>query len=420
MKNKKKIDKINIFIISFLYFSLIAGFIFDENLNYGAIMDWVGTNRPVIKSFANDFTNTLLDYEKFGHRHSPIYLIFLSSLYKIGFSLDIVRLIHLNLSLLLIYYFFKCLTLKFDNVDRNILILLSVSIFLSPTFRSLSIWPDTRIIGLTFLSISIFEFLKFKKSKKILHFWRNITFLIISSYISPNFSLFIIYFFYYYLNHIKLKKIVQAILFCLICSFPAFYYIFVMDVNFLTAGTPGAIEGESISLDFNLSNKILIITSIIFFQLTPFLVSKDFVGKLYLHAKKNIVFIILFFLLNLYFFDYVTNFTGGGFFFQISQIFLKNNLLFYFFCIISLIFLSFLIKKNLNNFLIIFLLIISNIQNTIYHKYYDPLIMILFFTIIQSSVQKDFLKNKINLIYVYIFYLIFITMRIVKNIFFLV
>ena len=420
MKKIIKFDKINIFIIPLLYFSLLVGFIFDENLNYGAIMDWVGTNRPVIKSFANDFANTFLDYEKFGHRHSPVYLIFLSLFYKIGFSLDFIRFLHLNFSILLIFYFYKCLTLKFNNIDKNILILLSLTIFLSPTFRSLSIWPDTRIIGLIFFTISIFEFLKFKKEKKIKYFWSNISFLIISSYISPNFSLFIIYFFYHYIKSVPSKTIFLAILFCLICSFPAFYYIFILDINFLTAGTPGATLGETISLDFNLSNKILIISSIIFFQLTPFLISKNFLNKMYFHAKKNIIYIVLFLLLNIFFFDYVINFTGGGLFFQISQIFLKNNLFFYLICIVSLIFLSFLINRNLNNFLILALLILSNIQNTIYHKYYDPLIMILFFTVIEFFISKDFFKKKINLIYVNIFYLIFIAMRVIKNTFFLV
>ena len=90
------------------------------------------------------------------------------------------------------------------------------------------------------------------------------------------------------------KTIFLAILFCLICSFPAFYYIFILDINFLTAGTPGATLGETISLDFNLSNKILIISSIIFFQLTPFLISKNFLNKMYFHAKKHNLYSLIF------------------------------------------------------------------------------------------------------------------------------
>ncbi len=420
MKNKSKINFYNFLFFFALYVSLIVGFLFDENLNYGGVMDWVGTNHPVINAFANDFKNSFLEYEKFGHRHSPIYLIFLSFFSKIGFPIDLIRFIHLNISLLLIYYFYKCLILQFNNIDRNVLILLSLSIFLSPTFRTLSIWPDTRIIGLIFFLISVYYFLKFRKEKKIIYFWKNIIFLIISSYISPNFSLFIIYFFYYYLKNVSFDKIFFALLFCLISSFPALYYIFIMDVNFLMANTPGIDKTQTISLDFNLSNKILIISSIIFFQLTPFLINKEIIKSIILLTKKNFFYIVLFLSINIFFFNYVLNYTGGGFYFQISNYFFNDNNFFYLVCFISLALLYYFISKNLNNLLIFVVLISSNIQNTIYHKYYDPLIMILLFTIINNKVAIKFLESKNNLIYLYSFYSAFILLRIVKNTFFLV
>jgi hypothetical protein len=72
-------------------------------------------------------------------------------------------------------------------------------------------------------------------------------------------------------------------------------------------------------------------------------------------------------------------------------------------------------KNSFSNFLIFILIIISNIQNTIYHKYYDPLIMILFFILINNSLSYDFFKYRNKVFYVYIFYLIYILMRIVKN-----
>ena len=72
-------------------------------------------------------------------------------------------------------------------------------------------------------------------------------------------------------------------------------------------------------------------------------------------------------------------------------------------------------KNSFSNFLIFILLIISNVQNTIYHKYYDPLIMILFFTLINNSLSYDFFKYRNKVFYVYIFYFIYISMRIIKN-----
>ena len=93
----------------------------------------------------------------------------------------------------------------------------------------------------------------------------------------------------------------------------------------------------------------------------------------------------------------------------------KNNFIFYFFSFLSIGLILFFSKKNLNNILIFIILIVSNIQNTIYHKYYDPLLMILLFTLMNTDLSKAFFRKKINLIYPYIFYLIFILMRIIKN-----
>ena len=405
----------NLYLFILFYTSLIVGFYFGEDLNFGSTADWYRTDFPVIKDLSLDLKKTLLNYESYGHRHSPVYLIFLSLLKNFGLSYDSLRFFHLNLSVLLVYFFYRCLVLKFNNVDKKLLIILSLSIFLSPTFRSLAIWPSSRIVGLLFFVLSIYEFLKFQKKGLNINLIKNIFFLIISSYISPNFSLFIIYYFYYYLGKIDIKTLALILLFCVIFSLPAIYYIFILDINFLLAGTPGLEHGRSIGLSFNFSNKILIISSIILFHLIPFLINKEFVSDFINWIKKNFFFVTFFFIINLIFFDYSVRFTGGGFFFQISNYLIDDNLIFYFFSFISLLLLTFFIRNNLNNFMIFFLLILSNVQNTIYHKYYDPLIMIIFFTIFNSSLSYKFFDNKLNLLYLYSFYLVFILMRVLKN-----
>ena len=398
-----------------LYLSLIFGFYTDENLNLGAIGDWIGTDLPVINDLSLNIKKTLLSYESYGHRHSPVYLIFLSLFKKIGFSIENIRFFHLNLSLLLIVYFYKCLIFKFDKVEKNILLLLSLTIFLSPTFRSLAIWPSSRLIGLIFFVISTYEFLKFLKDPKKIYMWKNIFFLIISSYVSPNFSLFIIFFTYHYLKKVAFKDLIILLLFCFISSIPAFYYIFILDINFLLAETPGINELEKVSLSYNFSNKILIIGSILFFHLIPFLINKEFLSNFIRPKKKDFLIIGIFLILNIPFFDYVMNFTGGGIFFHLSNLFFKNNYFFYFISFISLMLIYTFSKNNLNNFLVFILLIASNIQNTIYHKYYDPLIMILFFTLINNPLNYEFFSNRNKVFYVYIFYFTFIFVRIVKN-----
>ena len=409
----KKYNIVLIFLT--LYVSLIVGFFFDENLNLGAKPDWFFGDIPVIEAFSADLKKTLINYDFYGHRHSPVYLIFLSFLKSIGFDFDLIRFIHLNLSILLIYFFYKCLSIKFNNIEKNLLLIFSFSIFLSPTFRSLAIWPDTRIIGLLFFTIAILEFLKYLKYKKNIYVWKNTIFLIFSSYISPNFSLFSIFFAYHYLKEGNFKNLFFLYVFCLLSSLPVFYYIFILDVNFLMVNTPGEIAGENISLSFNISDKILIISSIILFHLIPFLLNKVFFYKMIKFFKNEFLIVSLIFLILLYFFNYQISYTGGGIFFQISNLFFENNIFFYFVSFISLILLFFFIKNNLNNFLIFLLLIISNIQNTIYHKYYDPLIMIMFFSIIIIPESLSFFNKRKNIFLIYIFYILYIFSRIVKN-----
>ena len=409
----------NIVFFFILYISLILGFYFGENLNIGSKLDWQITNFPVISDFSEIFYITFLNYDSYNHRHSPLYLIFLSFFSKIGINFDFIRFIHLNICLVLIYIFFKCLDLKFKNIDKNILFLISISIFLSPTFRSLAIWPDTRIIGLIFFTFSIYEFLKFNEKNNIKNFYKTIIFLIIASYISPNFSVFIIFYLFYFFKKVDTKHILLSFLIGLISSIPALYYLFVLDINFLLAATPGVNKNAAMNIDFNISNKILVISTIIFFHLIPFLFSKDFFKELILTTKKYIIYILIFFIINLLLFDYVISFTGGGFFFQFSNLVLGNNFIFYFFSLISLTILLNFFKYKFYNFLLYSLLILSNIQNTIYHKYYDPLVMILFFLMTFHFLPEKFLSNKKNLIFLYLFYFSYILLRILKKLLYL-
>jgi len=415
MKLKKIFNNYNLFAL-FLYLTLIIGFLFGENLNYGSYYDWTHAYEKLVQDFSSNFINTLLSYDQYGQRHSPIYLIFLSIFLDLGFSLGQIRFIHLHLSIPLIIIFYKCLELKFEKVDPKYIFLLSLSIFLSPTFRSLSIWPDSRLPGLLFFILAIYFFLKFQKNNDVKYIWYNCISLLVSSYISPNFSLFYLYFFFHYFKQINIFKLLPLIFLIFAASLPSLYYIFVLKINFLISGqTPGDIN-ESVSLDFNLSNKIMIISSIILFHLSPVLLANSFYKKILHSTKKNIFYIFPLFIILVYLFDYEVFYTGGGFFFQMSNYIFNNNYLFFIFCFLSISLIFYLSRLNLNNFLLILFLILSNIQNSIYHKYYEPMVIIIFFTLFKGVESETFFKNKINLFYIYFFSLFFILTRILKNI----
>ena len=397
-----------------LYLSLIIGYFYDENLNYGSYSDWFGSSREPIIDFSNNFIHTFLDYDNYGHRHSPVYLIFLSLFLDLGFDIDQVRFIHLHLCILLILVFYQCLVLKFKNVNSAYLLLLSFIIFLSPTFRSLAIWPDTRIPGLFFFVLTVYFFLKFKETNSHKYIWYTSFALIVSSYISPNFSVFFLYFFYFFLKRLRLKELSLLIVFNVLLSLPILYYIFILDVNFLTAGKTPNLNNGSIDFSFNLSDKIMIISSIIFFHLLPIIIMENFLNQFKNFLLKNLIMLIFITVFLIYFFNYQAVYTGGGIFFTLSNLLFDNNYLFYLCAFFFISFTLYIASLSLNNSLLFILVIISNIQNSIYHKYYEPMILIIFFTLIQYPTIENFLKKKNNIFYLYLWSLIFILMRVLK------
>ena len=99
-----KFKNLSIFFI--LYISLILGFYFDENLNFGSYYDWINVYVPPIQDFANNFYETLVGFEKYGQRHSPFYIIFLSLFLKMGVSLDTIRFMHMHGCIIFIFLSF--------------------------------------------------------------------------------------------------------------------------------------------------------------------------------------------------------------------------------------------------------------------------------------------------------------------------
>ena len=406
-----------ILVLLLLYFLFFFGFYFNEDANGGSINDWK-YNKFLINSFSNDFQYTFLNYDQYTTRHSPVFLILLTFLHKLNLTETTVRFLNLNFSLISVLFFYKCLILKYKEIDKNYLYLISFIFLISPTFRSLSIWPGTRIFGFHFFIISTFFYLKFiYEEKKIIYCYLNIFFLAIASYCSINFCLFAIYFFYKFFSYYKFSlNIFYLIILNVLLAFPAYYYLFILDVFYIFTAGPGDITNSFSSVNkiyFNVADKILIIPTIIAFYFLPILLGKK---KLFIN-KINIIeiIIVLFFVLILIqFFGYKTEFTGGGIILHISSIIFKNNYLFYLFSFLSLLLIYDLSKNNFNNLFLILILFFTNPQISIYHKYYDPLIIFFVFLLFEFKIKKSFFRYQ-NIIYIYMYYVAFLFISIFKN-----
>ena len=319
--------------------------------------------------------------------------------------MDLVRFFLMNIIILNQLFFYKSLKLIFkENVDKKYLLILSCILYLSPSFRANAIWPESAMLGLLFFLVSIYFYLKFKIYGKIKYSFLNILFLAIASYLRPSFCLFGIFFYYeFFIHFLKNKNFLKNIFYItvlnLFLAFPAFYYVFILDVFFIDEG----------GLSTNYFNKIPIITSIVIFHMIPILIYKKF--DLSLNYKNDLglfLIIILSLILIIKYFNYDINLSGGGIILHASNYLLGNNILL-FICYPVLIY--FLIKisiyKNYNNLILILILLMMTPQYHIFHKYYDPLVIILCFTVFSLGIKYDFFQKKQYLLILYSFYIIY-------------
>ena len=400
----------HIFICFFLILTLYFGFFLDENITLGPKSDFELTLKGA-NHFGKDFIYTFLNFDTAldeigaATRISPIYLIIIFFLNKILISVDLARFFLMNIIMLNQLFFYKSLKLIFkENVNKKYLLILSCILYLSPSFRSNAIWPESAILGLLFFLISIYFYLKFKNHEKIKYSFLNILFLAIAYYIRPSFCLFGIFFYYeFFIYFLKNKNFLKNIFYItvlnLFLAFPAFYYVFILDVFFIDEG----------GLSMNYFNKIPLITSIVIFHMIPILIYKKFNLNFNYKYDLGLFFIIILSLtLIIKNFNYDLNLSGGGIILHASNYLLGNNILLFIFYPLSMYFLiKTSIFKNYSNLILILILLMMTPQYHIFHKYYDPLVIILCFTIFNLEIKPDFFQKNRYLFILYSFYIFY-------------
>jgi len=290
------------------------------------------------------------------------------------------------------------------------------ALFLSPTIRSLIAWPYPFLWALCFFLISLYFYLCFKKTdnykKKLNLAYLNILFLTISAYFTPNFAIFSLYFFYNFFKFFRFnKEIFYIIFFNIILSIPAFYflatrdfYLFQNDVYFI----------ENL-VKYNLSSKIIVITSIILIFFIPFITKENFLNRIksFFILDKRFFLLLSFILLNIYFYNFLDN-AGGGIFYHFSKMILGNSFILFLVFAFSLYLFNHLNLYNINNIIIFIILIIYNLQFTIYYKYFDPLVyfLLLFLVVHKKAFFEDL--NKLSKKY-FIFYIFFLFLNLIKK-----
>ena len=108
-------------------------------------------------------------------------------------------------------------------------------------------------------------------------------------------------------------------------------------------------------------------------------------------------------------FNYDLKIAGGGFFLHLSHFLFNSNTLFFLISFISILLISYILLIDFNkNFLLILILFILVPQTHIFHKYFDPILIICIPLLFKISLDNIFEKKKLAFIFFYFssFYLV--------------
>ena len=346
--------------------------------NGGAVSD-LKTHWQYIQLLKKDINNLFL-YElgvEFKLLNYPLHHLIVSQIPIISSNLKIYLSVFFIISLFLPLLFYKCLIIKYENINKEKLLTLASIIYILPGFQYSAIWGNPHITALFFLLFSIYFILKLKKLnfKNNSYIYCSLFFLALAAYVKQ----FYVFLFPFFLLIILKKKTIppiKIIIFLLTIGLPGLFFLI---------KNPKLLFGLNTLNITNFPSSIFICSTIIFFYLIPFIFQYFYNNRinyrllfLEIFKKKSTILIItlVFFILYNYFY-YESN-IGGGVIYKISNIILDNNYIFLvsaYFGIYSIFYYS---GNNIDNYFLSLLLLISfSTGFFIFQKYFEPMFFIL-------------------------------------------
>lgn len=404
-----------IILTTFIYISFFFGFLTEEDAAGGGKID-IQHIYQNISLFKN---SNLLDIEwnLYESTSLPLYYLILKYFFPFN-SILAFKLFTFFISAVCLFFFYKILSIKYKNNDKEILLITAIPL-LSPYFRTSAFWALEENIAYLFFLISSYFYLKnikYIKNLTLLTMFACLTF-----YGRQNYAFISIIVFFSIFNF---KKILSINNFYIIFLFT----IFLLPSLYFFYKWGGVVNKQNLTSDrlsFSLFN-IPIILSIFFFYYIPiiFINLRSLLCKNVL--KQGLTFCLIIFSFFLVLFNGMDSETlfnrnaglGGGIIYKfIFNFGLFNNYpnfaLSLFLLISSFgLLLSLYYSKNNYNFLIFFFtsLIIFSFADVVFQEYLDPLIYFFIFIYCNFIKKKDLLySSKIF----FIFYLLLLLLSLV-------
>jgi hypothetical protein len=403
-----------IFFIIFIILGYFAGFILDENSSGGAKGDFIGI-WILIQSFKKDFFFTIQNYGEFAQAVWPLFHIFHAYLNPFSYSELTLRISNTLLSMFCCYFFYLCLREKFPKIEKINLASLSLILLISPYFRSSAYWSCTENLAYMFFLLSTLFFLKINKKNRKEKY--AILFCIFSSLTlyTRQYYIFIILYYLIWLYFIKkeYKLLLLSLIIYLFLSIPGLYLIYLWNGIFDYQHSE---HYDGYVTYKNIKQNLLPVFSV-FGMYILFILFSSLKKISVLKKKKNLLYLFLIILLfsiipynynqSLLIKDNLNNINytlGGGMPIKASLLLFNNFFLLKICAGIGFFLYIYLIKNNLNNFILLTLIVLLFfLPKVFFQEYFDPLIYIIFFLLLDFPENKEVLKKYKNIFFMIIF-----------------
>ena len=386
------------------YITFIISFYFGENSSGGAFID-SSRMETYLNEIGANFKNGIMLFIDTKMVHSPIFYIIKSILENFLNKLS-SDLIFLTLGFFIPVIFYSILKKQFRGLDKNLLFAISLVLYFSPYLRSSAVWATNDNIAVLFFVLSLSKFLTFtkKKDNNLKDIFLSLFYLIIAAYIRQYYIIIAAAYAVLLFRKIEIKNFLFLILFNSILIIPMIFYTY----KYLLSSSDYVIKGFAKP---DLIFSPLVFFTMYLFYIFPFFFQSENYDKLKEFFKDKVIFffiVTIIFILLFFYYELPQNKYGGGIIYKISQL-INSNLFFIFLSYMGAILISLTINFNFKNLLVLLIFCFMFPFATIYQKYFDPLMIIIFFGMINSNlIYNNINLKKININFIFIYFIIFL------------
>jgi hypothetical protein len=387
-----------------IYLTFVASFIFEENSSGGSRKDFFAM-QIYYEQISINIIEGINFFIENGQGHSPVFYI-IKSIFENSSNKFISDLIFLSLGFLIPIVFYSILKKKFIGCSKDLLFLISLILYLSPYIRSSAVWATHDNLATLFFALSISKFFTFKKNyDKPKDIFLCFFYIILAAYIRQYYIMIILVYFFFLYKNITLKVFISLLTISFILSIPYFLYTYIYLLSNFDYAAKGFAKPD-------LKINLLIFFNMYLFYILPFFLHHENykVIKFFYNEKKtyllslSVIFVLFFFNYNLPDMKF-----GGGIYYKLFQ-FLGLDFLFIISAFIGMFLVLLTINLKIKNLFILVIFFMMLPFATIYQKYYDPFLVIFFFSFLQSDLIDISIKNKaINIPVIFVYFLLFLT-----------